>query len=62
MKVYILIHDDGWGHIEIRGVYRTHEAAERARVTRTPAGRRSTALYAHYESCCDVVAREVDDE
>jgi hypothetical protein len=57
--VYIVVHDDGWGEGEIRGVYDSRDGAEASIVTRTPSGRRSTSLDAHNERCCTITEREL---
>ena len=62
-SVWLLIHDDrryNVGDTYVRGAYASEKAAQQALVTRTPAGRRSTALDAHNENCCEITEWEIE--
>ena len=54
-EVWIIIHHD-WVSVtaEVRAVYATEKLAYEHLVTKTPSGRRSTALDAHDERCCKI--------
>lgn len=55
MTVWIIIHSDfPSATTPVREVFATEELAKRDLVTRTPSGRRSTALDAHDERCCKI--------
>ena len=55
MSIWIIFHDE-WpdSHESVREVYASEELAKANLTTRTPSGRRSTALDAHSERCCRI--------
>jgi hypothetical protein len=61
VTVWIVTHRDWEGEARgrIRGVYDTEANATAMLVTKTPSGRRSTALGAHSERCCKVEEYDV---
>lgn len=62
MTVYLLVHTDhrGWEpRSKVLAVYASLIDANNARITRTPAGRRSTAWGAHNEDCCQVLEMDL---
>lgn len=61
MEVWIVIHSS-FDATEVREVYATEGLAKANLVTRTPSGRRSTALGAHDECCCEVEEWTVVEE